>query len=372
MANVIRYFSTAGAGAADGTTWADRAPLFTAGNWSSIITGHDFAADALTCYIGPGDYACAQSLNNTTITTDPTYANPLRLVAYDPATSSAWVPPLNWNPAKGDFDTTGMPVIATTTNVATIGTLVCNCYGLKMTATARSAAISSASLHEWCHLENSFSGTGTQAQTNGITVSCVLKCTGTSYDAVNISSFCMGCRIAGDLAASSGNRAGLTTTSSMQAYGNFVSVAGIGMLSTSTSASAIARLSGNTIVNCGSDGIKCGTGWSGATSYFANNCVTGCGGYAINGNGITGESFSIAHNRFRDNNGGGTGLNIGGFTNTPEIASYTVDTTDALEYADPSALDYRIKSTATINGMGFGCGDQAPVGGGGGSYVFIS
>ena len=36
MSLITRYFSTA-SGAGDGTTWADRAALFAAGAWSSVI-----------------------------------------------------------------------------------------------------------------------------------------------------------------------------------------------------------------------------------------------------------------------------------------------------------------------------------------------
>ena len=57
MAIVTRYFSTASAGAGDGTTWANRAILFTGGAWSTVITGFAFnGSDSMVARIGPGTY----------------------------------------------------------------------------------------------------------------------------------------------------------------------------------------------------------------------------------------------------------------------------------------------------------------------------
>src|SRR5689334_12015839 len=84
MAITTRYFSTTGAGAADGTTWADRAALFSAGNWSTVITGFNFAGtDSMVARVGPGNYTCSQSLASGLFANPPTIANPLILHACD-------------------------------------------------------------------------------------------------------------------------------------------------------------------------------------------------------------------------------------------------------------------------------------------------
>jgi hypothetical protein len=79
MALVTRYFDVTGAGAADGTSYANRAPLFVTGNLNSIIRGFSFAADALDCICEPGTYTQSVTVNAASFTSG-TPSRPRRLM----------------------------------------------------------------------------------------------------------------------------------------------------------------------------------------------------------------------------------------------------------------------------------------------------
>lgn len=112
MAVVTRFFSTTSAGAGDGTTWANRAALFSSGNWSSVITGFNFAgSDSLEARVGPGNYTCGQTLASGLFSNPPTVLNPVIIMACD-SSGNNWSPPNpGWVSAQPTWDTTGMPVI---------------------------------------------------------------------------------------------------------------------------------------------------------------------------------------------------------------------------------------------------------------------
>src|SRR5690606_38306544 len=105
------------AGDETGSSWANRATLFSEGNWSTVITGFDFSgSDSLKCLIGPGTYTCSQALASGLFANAPTAANPLILhgcdgsgVALTPS-NPGWVSaqPVDWD--------SGLPLIATSTN----------------------------------------------------------------------------------------------------------------------------------------------------------------------------------------------------------------------------------------------------------------
>src|SRR5687767_60995 len=134
MAIVTRYFSTTGAGAADGTTWADRAELFSGGNWSTVITGFAFnASDALKCLIGPGTYTCSQALASGLFTNPPTLLNPLILHGCDGSGVQLEPEAPAWTAAQPVTWDTNLPVIATTTNIATLGLALTTARLLKFT-----------------------------------------------------------------------------------------------------------------------------------------------------------------------------------------------------------------------------------------------
>src|SRR5688572_9346902 len=135
MAVVVKYFSTTGAGAADGTTWTDRAALFSAGNWATQITGFAFnGTDSLKCLIGPGTYTCSQALASGLFANAPSVANPLILHACDGSGVQLAIPEPEWTSDQPVTWDTTLPVIATTTNISTINLATCLAVLLKFTA----------------------------------------------------------------------------------------------------------------------------------------------------------------------------------------------------------------------------------------------
>ncbi len=157
MAITTRYFDvTSGGGDDSGSSWANRAPLFSAGVWSTVISGHDFSTSSLVCRIGPGNYTCGAALSTTTITTDPTVALPIILHGCDSSGNLLAPPDQDWVSAAPAWNDSALPVIATTTNVSTIALSPCQCYLLKFTSSGRvGATVTSAFSLEWCVVENS-------------------------------------------------------------------------------------------------------------------------------------------------------------------------------------------------------------------------
>lgn len=89
--------------------------------------------------------------------------------------------------------------------------------------------------------------------------------------------------------------------------------------------------------------------------------VTGSGmtnGIYINGTG----KAHIQLNRIRDYSGAAISGNAI-YCDPPEWGNVTTSGTDADEYVDAGAGDYRIKNTSVYWGMGIGAGDQTAAGG---------
>lgn len=365
MAIVTRYFSTAGAGAADGTTWADRAALFSAGNWSTVITGFAFnSTDSLKCLIGPGNYTCGQSLVSGLFTNPPSTANPLSLNGCDSSGVLLAVPDPNWVSAMPDWDTSGLPVIATTTNVNTVALANTTCYLLKFTASARNGTVVGSAIElSWCYVENSHAGLSAAA-TSVFARNCILKCSGTTYDLVASAAMCVNTRMEG-VPGTSGDRAGAEVTGStdLNLIGcTVVNCGGHGVFSNSINTSGTVNVVQCVIANNGGSGIK-GNPTAAQIDWHlvARSMITGNGGYGIDGQS---EARVVATgNRLRDNTSG----NINGLGNYPtDLNNYTTDAADADDYVDAANGDFRIKNTAAIWGQGFGVADQAAAGGGGG------
>jgi len=211
MALVIRYFSTTSAGAGDGTTWADRAALFSAGNWSSVVTGFNYTSDAMEARIGPGTYTCSQELAGGLITNDPTVATPLLLHGCDSSGNRLTPPDPDWVSAQPAWDDSGLPVIATTSNITTINLSHASVRLVKFTASGRTsgAVLSPAGLLDWVVIESSSNGTSAIGSAAGMTNS-IVKMTGAAYDYAvgsNTSLTAYNTRAEG-VAGTSGNRRG--------------------------------------------------------------------------------------------------------------------------------------------------------------------
>lgn len=360
MAVVTRYFSTTGAGAANGTSWADRAALFSAGNWSTVITGFAFnGSDSLKALIGPGNYTCSQALATGLFANPPTVANPLVLAGCDSSGVLLALPDPDWTSNQPAWSDASLPSINTTTNIATISLANTLPYLIKFTASARSGSVIGSGVLSWCVVINSNSNVSSV----GIGVNaygCVVKCTGAIYSGIaSGSTLLVRTRLEG-VTGSSGTRHGLVGSS---ASGTLVGVTmvnlgGDGLNVTSVSTGQTYKLLHCTIANVGGTGIKPNSTAAQTSNYEAHNClITGCGSFGIDAQSEA--NFLATSNRLRDNASG----NFNGFDNYPtDLNNFTTDSDDATEYVDVGSGDFRIRNTAAIWGQGYGPSDQPSTG----------
>jgi hypothetical protein len=376
MAIVTRYFSTTGAGAADGTTWADRAALFSAGNWSTVITGHDFAgSDSMVARIEGGlTYTCSQALASGLFANAPRAANPLILHGCDSSGNLLTPPDPDWTSDQPAWSTSTLPIIATTTNIATFN-LTWGLYRLiGLTASGRTGGevVSQARYSDWISLVNSTANTSTAGFANSgymrITNS-VVSMTGSSYG-VGINahgeSTVHNCRVLG-VAGTSGARDGLRysgTFGSADTSTGFsrCTVVGHGGSGVATSGPTGARyvVDRCVIAGNGANGVVTDTDASQTEPIVVlNSMITGNGTFGINGQS---QSHVVAAmNRLRNNTSG----NFDGLRNYPtDFGNETAAGTDADEYVDSAGGDYRIKNTSSMWSKGYGVSDQPPTGGG--------
>lgn len=368
MALVTRYFGVSGAGAADGTSYANRAPLYTAGNWSSIITAFNFTSDTLLCLIAPGNYTCSQSLTSaifsSTVPTNNEFS--LNLSACD-SSGVPWVCPTDWSSASIPTWQNDLPFIDHTANSAWVNLIGLNLYGMNVRRSnallaANSRPFQSASSMQWCYGEVTASSTAVSVfNPQGTTplINCVGVCSGTAFDNVFIFSSTTAvenCKAIGNPAASSGNRAGFNV------------------------ASAISM----TFSYCTASGVFSGFQYTGAVGgrFATNRCTVKSNGYGMyapsaNTSGLSQgvhDSFIVAategvttpivlaqgirNNRIRS----ATPLVIP----ASQIAYGNITTagSDADEFVDAANHDLRIKNTSTYWGKGLGAGDEPASGGG--------
>jgi len=358
MALVVRYFSTAGAGAEDGTTWANRAPLVVSAAWNSIITGFDFSgADGLECLVATGDYATISStLNAAAFANPPTAANPLYVHGCDSSGARLAVPDPKWVSAQPGFATATLPVI-------TLGTTHFINQGhwrlVRLVSTRTNGAVIQAGVWDWVSVENSASGSGAACVNGGVLTNCALKMTGTEYSYVGSGSAILwrNVRLEGNASATSGNRRGASTTSfELWCDCTIVNNPGVGLL-VGASTNRTSQLRRCTIVNNGGDGVEVSTSSGTKVLYITDSLVTGNGGYGIEAG--SGAVLYLAGCRLRSNTSG----NVTGGGNTDTSSAWGNDTstgTDAAEYVDAANGDYRIKYGSSLWGTGIGAGDEPP------------
>lgn len=363
MALVDRYFSTTSAGAADGTTWADRAALIVTGAFNTIITGFNFAgSDSLRCRVGPGTYTLTAALS-----VSPTAANTLIFHGCDSSGNLLIVPDFAWRSNQLEWSTASLPVIATTTNISAINTANTTSRLLRFTASGRNSAMFANGLVDWCFVENS-TANASAAAVSGIEkiTNSVIIMTGSSYAfglLVGSSQTAHNVRVVG-VTGSSGNRDGIIVagTTSLDSVIECTSIkhGGRGLASTSTNVNQRHQILRNTIAQNGGDGIQlASTASQVQTNLIEGNTVTGNGGYGIN---TQSAANALATRNRVDRNTSG---NFNGFGNYPtDMDNYTTASTDAAEYVDAANGDFRIKNTAATWGMGFGPSDQPSSGGG--------
>jgi len=368
MSLVTRYFSTSAAGTGDGTTWDNRAALFSGGAYSSVITGFNFGGtDGMEARIGPGTYTVTATLQASSFSVAaPTALNPLILHGCDGSGTLLAPPQPNWIACMAAWNDSALPVIATTTNIVTINQSYILCRLLKFTASGQAGAlgiIDQCGLLEWCSIANSSSNANAMCARHNCNaiVNCLIAMTGSTFDCgIRVGNNLVdNCRITG-VTGSSGNRAGIIFAgtsglpptiagSLIKGYG------GPGILSGDYAADRAFFVAHCVIVGNGGDGIRFSATASQTRIHAVHGCaITGNGGYGVNDQGAA--NVIVSQSRLRNNTSGNFNVKV----NYP--VNYLNDVSagsDAAEYVDAANGDYRIKAGSAIWGNRYGIADQA-------------
>lgn len=357
MALVTRYFSTAGAGDADGTSWANRAALLDgSGNWSTIITGFDFTSNALVCRIGPGTYTVGQSLIATIFTsTIPNTTNHIFFCGCDSAGDLYDTSRFKWVSAMPMWDY-GFPLIDFTGSyLSQLENSVFYCVDI--TGSRNGYILTGAGGFIWSSVTNT--GSGTSGYTASIAnqkaaINSIFRCTNAYIYVLAQALPLINCRIEGSgVGVGSGNRNGIINTVPYDLIGcTICRVNGVGYKSEATSATRLFYINKTTIADCGSDGVYLSNSTTPtATTKIQNSVIVGCGGYGVN---LSTMQVIASGNRLRNNTSG----NFNGFTNYPTDLSNNVSAgNNNDEFMDYAGGDYRIRPTSYLWGNGYGAGD---------------
>jgi hypothetical protein len=367
MAVVTRYFSTSSAGAADGTSWANRAALVSGGAINTIISAFNFTADALVPLVGPGAYTLTTAIQTFTGAAAPSATFPCIFQACDSSGVELAPPDPNWQSAGLAFTGTSLPELATNTNISTCSNASVGFIGFKFAASGRNGTlINSCRSLDWCSITNSTSNTsavGVATVTNGVT-NTVIRMTGTAFDAAanGSASFFRNVRLEGNVSASSGNRMGFASASNIaHRFFNLTAFGFVGgaVRFTGATSGVVANIERCTLIGAsGSAAVIYNTGTSTTVGTIIQCIIVNGSTWAFE-NASTGRMMLI-NNRFRDNTSG----TVTGNGSLPSLLEYTTDTDDT-EFVDAASGDYRVKNTAAIWGKGYGAGDQAAASGGG-------
>ena len=360
---VDRWFDVTSAGSGDGTSHANRAALFSSGNWSTVITGFNFSgSDSLRCYIEAGSYTCSQALASGLFTNAPSQANPLLLLGADSSGNILSIPDTGWVSAQPAWSTSTLPTIATTTNIATINLASTTAYLINFTASGRNSTVIAGGCRLfWCQVSNSAANTAAAGVANGdFMYGSVISCTGSSYDSVILlaaTTNCQNVRVVGNSSASSGNRRGVTTSTTLSASRlTVINNPGEGIISTSSSTGASIQIARSVIANNTGTAFKAHSTASQTTNYLAEGCMITGNNPGIDGNSNAAR-FHVQANRLRN-----TTSDITGIGNYPtNLGNDTTAGNDTDEYADATNGDFRIKNTSIYWGLGYGAGDQPKV-----------
>ncbi len=374
MAVITRYFSTSGAGATDGTTWADRAELFSSGNWSSVITGFDFSgSDSLQCRIGPGSYSCGQALNSAGFSVAaPTAANNLCLHACDSSGDLLNPPDSNWTSDQPPYDDSSFPQITVTSSSAQLVAPYCLTRLIKFvtsvhTSIAPISGLNTATQYDWCVVDHSGGHVSAAAIAgNGYASNCIFLMKGNEYSNCMNSQFAINCRCEGNLSASNGSRQGWrsNTATPFVTGCTFIGNKGAAFASTSSSTSFAAFLAKNIFKSAPSP-IEAtillpSTASQTLHTRIFQNVIIGSPAAGIDAQNAT--RVWAYRNRFRDNTSGSFG-NFG--NHFQDLGNYETAATDSDDFVDPSNGDYRIKNTAGFWGLGIGVSEEPAASGGG-------
>lgn len=363
MAIVRRYFSTSGAGAADGTTWADRAPFLSAGVISTIIRGFDFTSDSLEVYIGPGTYNITTVIATFTGAAAPSVFNPCWFIACD-SSGNKWEPPdPDWVSAQPMWDDSTMPVWTNGTNQF-LNNSACGVYGLKMVGSHLGTVLSAHLASNWCYVENTVSHGNSVAIGTGFVENVVACCSGTLYNAVTNASPSEfnNVRLIGNISATSGNRNGWASANNAAYYFKNVTVinnAGIPLYASAVTSLVSLYMKNILVWNSTATAGACIScaGTRTNVGFVRNALIVRATTYGIDVTGTTRHVF--LNNAFRDCSSG----NVNGGGNHP-LNDTTITESDADLFVDSANLDLRIKNTSAYWGRNLGAGDQPAAGGG--------
>lgn len=352
MAVVTRYFSTSSAGAGDGTTWADRAALFDGSNtWAAIIDDFDFAgSDSLLCYIGPGTYTCEESLSSSIV--EPTAENPLILHGCDSSGNPLTPVDPDWISAQPAWDDSGLPVINTTTNIMAINHSACSLAHLKITNSARTGAVTTASLANWCVFINSTENTASAGVSLTQMNNCLISCTALAYARIVVGgTVAYNCRIVGNASATSGTRYGSGVSSPVLIGCTILNNPGGGVYNNSASTGTTTRLTNCTLNNNAPNVLGHSTASQTVIGVIDRCYISNSGGWGIDAGA---ERLVIRGTRLRDNTSGSI-TNTGNYPT--DFDNFTDDSDDATEFVDAANGDYRIRYGSAYWGKGIGAGD---------------
>lgn len=370
MAIVVRYFSTTGAGAEDGTTWADRAPFISGGAYSTILTGFDFnAGDSLEVRLGPGTYNCPAIIATAIFTSNPPRpANPLTIHGCD--TNGDRIVPTEWNCCQGSLPTTGYPVLDLGVYSVNLSNLNLRCLYLTGSGgNVVNSGLSYGSSYEYCRIESTSSSNTNPAQLNGNSFvhSCHIICTGNGWNALCVSLNITNCRLEGNPSATSGNRFGMSANTSGMwrplSRNCLLNIPGYAVVNSRPAVDGAIGASELTIVNCATvanQGAISGLNFPNTGTNLNYNFVQAQNCFIANcGIGIQGANIAakILGNRLRCT----TNYNVG--ANSIIAGNYEASGNDADEFVDAANGDYRIKSTSIYWGKGIGAGDGPASGG---------
>lgn len=348
MAIVTRFFDVSGAGSADGTSYANRAPLIVSGLFNNIIRSWPFnGSDALECALEPGIY--------TGLTTNMAFS-----VAAPTATKrlffrTAGFTPPRWLSAQPIWSRANMARIQA--NIASLGIANTQWYGICFEASINSIMFANAVQHfDWCIGENAGSGaavTTVGSALGSLYTNCAFRCTSTNYaSVVNLANAAMlNCRLQGNPSATTSTRNGLASAASPGL------LMGCTICDNPGNAIHLTAATGNLSVNAiqstfanNGNGILVASSNTTAASRIDNSFLAGAG------NGI--DVRLASNSRYMGNRIRVGGTPIVNQIDWPSTYNDTASGSDADEFVDAANGDFRIKRSSIYWGKGIGAGDE--------------
>lgn len=364
MALVTRYFSTAGAGDANGTSWANRAALFDgSGYWSSVITGFNFSgSDALECRIGPGNYTMSQSLLSTLFTNAPTAGNGLFIVACDATGALIDPPDPGWTAAMPVWDQATIPQITISGNFnLNLAHTSVRLLTFIIGSVSNAQMILSTNIRstDWVYIDCSSTNVSCVGIAALVQTNCCVKMSGSFDRAIDtaLGVILNNVRAEGSGSDGSGNRNAFNFRSSVTASDIVgVNCNGYGMYSTAVN-SAVINIFKSVFHGNLTGGIRINTALTTGRLVIDGSYISGNTGYGLDAN--SSAIVYVSDTRMRDNTSGNiTGLvNASGMSIEDATPLSSAALRDAEELVDVAGGDYRIRRSSWLWGKGYGAGD---------------